>query len=296
MIRVATQKDAQELLAVCNSHELRIDPDFEEMPLSEITEFLNGYEEPAHTLLLEDNGIKAVMFIQTSTPRNRVEPDIFTVGTKAQTKELFDAGFEWLRQNRKGFDVRTFCNKLDSELLALFEQSGLSFNRDYYKMIKDPIQQGFPEFPQDVTIETVDLEGESKTLHMLETESFSGHFGYIPLGHDNWLAEKVAETQLDRKGIFIAKVKGEPAGLLISSDARSDVSGGWVDKLGVLEKFRGLVLGKLLLLWGIAHAAEKGYKTVGLGADTGNESGALQLYENQGFRPTVIWRGYATTI
>jgi GNAT superfamily N-acetyltransferase len=296
MIRVATQKDAQELLAVCNSHELRIDPDFEEMPLSEITEFLNGYEEPAHTLLLEDNGIKAVMFIQTSTPRNRVEPDIFTVGTKAQTKELFDAGFEWLRQNRKGFDVRTFCNKLDSELLALFEESGLSFNRDYYKMIKDPIQQGFPEFPQDVTIEAVDLEGESKTLHMLETESFSGHFGYIPLGHDDWLAEKVAEPQLDRNGTFIAKVKGEPAGLLISSDARSDVSGGWVDKLGVLEKFRGLGLGKLLLLWGIAHAADKGYKTVGLGADTGNESGALQLYENQGFRPTVVWRGYATTI
>ncbi|MEY4558136.1 MAG: hypothetical protein RL024_294 [Actinomycetota bacterium] len=296
MIRVATQKDAQELLSVCNSHELRIDPGFEEMPLSEITEFLNGYEEPAHTLVLDDGGIKAVMFIQSSTPRNRVEPDIFTVGTKAHTKELFDAGFEWLRQNRKGFDVRTFCNKLDSELLALFEQSGLSFNRDYYKMIKDPIQQGFPQLPQDVTVEAVDLEDESKTLHMLETESFSGHFGYIALGHDNWLAEKVAEPQLDRKGIFIAKVKGEPAGLLISSDARSDVSGGWVDKLGVLEKFRGLGLGKLLLQWGIAHAAEKGYKTVGLGADTGNESGALQLYENQGFKTTVVWRGCATTI
>jgi ribosomal protein S18 acetylase RimI-like enzyme len=69
-----------------------------------------------------------------------------------------------------------------------------------------------------------------------------------------------------------------------------------VDKLGVLEKFRGLGLGKLLLQWGIAHAAEKGYKTVGLGADTGNESGALQLYENQGFKPTVVWRGYSTTI
>jgi GNAT superfamily N-acetyltransferase len=296
MIRVATQKDAQELLSVCNSHELRIDPDFEEMPLSEITEFLNGYEEPAHTLVLEDNGIKAVVFIQTSSPRNRVEPDLFTIASKEQTKELFDAALAWAADNRKGFELRAFCNKLDTELLALFEQSGLSFSRDYYKMIKDPIQQGFPQLPQDVTVEAVDLEDESKTLHMLETESFSGHFGYIALGHDNWLAEKVAEPQLDRKGIFIAKVKGEPAGLLISSDARSDVSGGWVDKLGVLEKFRGLGLGKLLLQWGIAHAADKGYKTVGLGADTGNESGALQLYENQGFKPTVVWRGYSTAI
>jgi len=296
MIRVATLDDAQELLSVCNQHELRVDPEFEEMPLSEIVEFLNGYEEPAHTLVLDDGGIKAVMFIQTSTPRNRVEPDLFTIGTNAQTKQLFDAGLEWLREHRKGFDVRTFCNKMDTELLALFEESGLSFLRDYFKMIKDPVALGFPELPMDITIEAVDLEADSQVLHMLETESFAGHFGYIPLGHDDWLAEKVAEPQLDRNGAFVAKVKGEPAGLVLSSDARADVNGGWVDKLGVLERFRGLGLGKLLLQWGIAHAAQKGYKTVGLGVDTGNESGALQLYENQGFRPTVVWRGYSTTI
>ena len=296
MIRAATLDDAQALLSVCNNHELRVDPDFEEMPLSEITEFLNGYEEPAHTMVLDEGGIKAVMFIQTSTPRNKVEPDFFTVGTKAQSKELFDAAFAWLEQNRKGFDVRTYCNKMDTELLALFEESGLSFLRDYYKLVKEPIEKGFPQLPMDITIEAVDLVGESSALHMLESESFSGHFGYIPLGHDNWLAEKTAEPKLDRKGVFIARVKGEPAGLLISNDARSDVNGGWVDKLGVLEKFRGLGLGKLLLQWGVAHAAQKGYQSVGLGVDTGNESGALQLYENQGFRRTVVWRGYATTI
>ena len=296
MIRVATLDDAGELLEVCNNHELRIDPDFEPMPLSEITEFLNGYEEPAHTMVLEEDGIKAVMFIQTSTPRNRVEPDFFTIGTKAQSKLLFDAGFAWLEQNRKGFDVRTFCNKLDTELLSLFEESGLSFLRDYYKMVKDPIEKDFPSLPQGMSIEAVDLKKHSEVLHMLETESFSGHFGYIALGHDDWIAEKIAEPQLDPKGCFIAKVNGEPAGLLISNDGRADVNGGWVDKLGVLEKFRGLGLGKLLLQWGIAHAAEKGYQSIGLGVDTGNESGALELYENQGFRTTVVWRGYATTI
>ena len=296
MIRVATLDDAGELLEVCNNHELRIDPDFEPMPLSEITEFLNGYEEPAHTMVLEEDGIKAVMFIQTSTPRNRVEPDFFTIGTKAQSKLLFGAGFAWLEQNRKGFDVRTFCNKLDTELLSLFEESGLSFLRDYYKMVKDPIEKDFPSLPQGMSIEAVDLKKHSEVLHMLETESFSGHFGYIALGHDDWIAEKIAEPQLDPKGCFIAKVNGEPAGLLISNDGRADVNGGWVDKLGVLEKFRGLGLGKLLLQWGIAHAAEKGYQSIGLGVDTGNESGALELYENQGFRTTVVWRGYATTI
>ena len=296
MIRVATLDDAPELLAVCNQHELRVDPEFEEMPLSEIVEFLNGYEEPAHTLVLEDNGIKAVMFIQTSTPRNRVEPDLFTIGTKAQTKELFEAGLSWASEHRKGFDLRTFCNKLDTELLSLFEESGLSFNRDYYKMVKDPIAKGFPTLPENITIEQLDLKENSQIFHRLETESFDSHFGYIALAHDNWLAEKLAEPQLDPKGTFLARVNGEPAGFLISSDARADLKGGWVDKLGVLKEFRGLGIGKLLLLWGIAHAAEKGYVSIGLGADTGNESGALQLYENQGFKPTVVWRGYAKTI
>ncbi len=296
MIRLATEADAKELLGVCNGHELRVDPEFEEMPLSEIHEFLKGYEEPAHTLVLEDDGIKAVLFIQTSTPRNRVEPDLFTIGTKAQTKELFNAGLSWLRENRQGYEVRTFCNKLDVDLLELFEQSGLSFNRDYYKMVKEPLTIGFPQLTQGVSIEQVDLKEHSQLLHQLETESFAGHFGYIPLGHGDWLAEKLAEPQLDPMGTFVAKVNGEPAGLLISSDGRSDVNGGWVDKLGVLTKFRGLGIGKLLLQWGIAHAADKGYVSIGLGADTGNESGALQLYENQGFKPTVVWRGYATTL
>lgn len=296
MIRLATEADAKEILGVCNGHELRVDPEFEEMPLSEIHEFLKGYEEPAHTLVFDDGGIKAVMFIQTSTPRNKVEPDFFTVGTKAQSKELFDAGFEWLEQNRKGYDVRTYCNKMDTDLLALFEESGLSFIRDYYKMVKEPVEKGFPQLAEGISIEQVDLKENSHVLHQLETESFGGHFGYIPLSHDDWLAEKLAEPQLDPKGTFVAKVNGEPAGLLISSDGRSDLNGGWVDKLGVLTKFRGLGIGKLLLQWGIAHAAEKGYVSIGLGADTGNESGALQLYENQGFRPTVVWRGYATTI
>ena len=246
--------------------------------------------------MLDDGGIKAVMFIKTSTPRNRVEPDLFTIGTKAQTKELFDEGLAWLRENRKGYEVRTFCNKLDVNLLELFEQSGLSFNRDYYKLVKEPLTKGFPTLSEGVSIEQVDLKEHSQVLHRLESESFGGHFGYIPLGHDDWLAEKVAEPQLDPKGTFMAMVNGEPAGLLISSDGRSDVNGGWVDKLGVVEKFRGLGIGKLLLLWGIAHAAEKGYVSIGLGADTGNESGALQLYENQGFRPTVVWRGCTTTL
>ena len=296
MIRVATLDDAGELLDVCNSHELRVDPDFEAMPLSEIEEFLNGYEEPAHTLVLDEGGIKAVMFIQTSTPRNRVEPDFFTIGTKAQSKQLFEAGFAWLEQNRKGFDLRTFCNKRDTELLAMFEESGLGFLRDYFKMVKDPIEKGFPVLPEGVTIEAIDLKQHSQLFHMLETESFAGHFGYIALGHDDLIAEKLAETQLDQRGSFVLRVKGEPAGLLLSGDGRADVNGGWVDKLGVLAKFRGQGLGKLLLQWGIAHAADKGYQSIGLGVDTGNESGALQLYENQGFRPTVVWRGYTTTI
>lgn len=296
MIRVATQIDALEILSVCNQHELRVDPEFEEMPLSEIVEFLNGYEEPAHTLVFEDNGIKAVMFIQTSTPRNRVEPDLFTIGTKAQTKALFEAGLSWASEHRKGYDLRTFCNKLDTELLSLFEESGLSFLRDYYKMVKDQISKGFPALPANLTIEQLDLKENSQLLHRLETQSFDSHFGYIPLAHENWLAEKLAEPQLDPKGTFLAKVNGEPAGFLISSDARSDVKGGWVDKLGVLKEFRGQGIGKLLLTWGIAHAAEKGYVSIGLGVDTGNESGALQLYTNQGFKPTVVWRGYARTI
>lgn len=296
MIRLATQADAQELLQLCNQHEQRVDPDYEPLPLSDIEEAIRGPYEPSHPLVLEENGIRAAVFIQTFTSRNRVEPDLFTIGTAEQTKRVFDAALEWIEQNRKGFEIRTFCNRNDADLTALFEASGLKFTRDYYRLLKPNLTHEAISLPDSVVIRRVEFGAESALLHQLKDRSFAGHFGYIPVVHEEWVQERGQESHADPNGCFVLFENGEPAGFVIMSDFRAEQSGGWVDMIGVLPEHRGKGFGRLLLSYGLNYAASKGYTSVGLSADTGNESGALALYERAGFAPELIWRSFTKIV
>lgn len=294
MIRPATLEDAAAILDVANQHELRVDPDFEVYPLSEIEERIRGVVEPGHPFVLEDQGIKASVLIDVYSSRKRVEIDLFTIANKEQTASIFSFALGFVAEKFPGFQVRAACNKLDVELLEIFDRSGLKFYRDYYKLIKAPIAPNYPVLPEGVEIIAERVSESGELLHRLETESFSGHFGYLPVTAKDWVRERLADRTADPEGNFVVLVDGEPAGFLLSSDSRADVQGGWVDKLGVLESFRGRGLGKQLLQWGIAHAASKGYSSIALGADTGNDSGALELYFGLGFTEQLSWRAYAS--
>jgi ribosomal protein S18 acetylase RimI-like enzyme len=294
LIRPATIADASAILALANQHELRVDPEFEQYPLSEIEDQIRGSVEPGHPFVFDSEGIQAVALIQIYSARKRVEIDLFTITGKQETAALFAFALGYASEKFPEFKVRSACNKLDVELLEIFEESGLSFYRDYYKLHKAPISAEFPQLPAGVQINAVSLAEHGELLHQLESESFSGHFGYVPVSAADWIAERSADATADHSGSFVLSVDGEPAGFLLSSDSRADVQGGWVNKLGVLEKFRGRGLGKLLLEWGIAHAAQKGYTSIALGADTGNDSGALELYFSLGFKEQLSWRAYSS--
>lgn len=292
LIRLATLEDAEAILEVANAHELRVDKSFEPYPLSEMKEQIKGFVEPGMPFVLDRDGIKVVAFLQSYTPRRLVELDLFSIGTPKEAKRLFAHALNWAHQNRQGFRLRTAANRLDTELLELFENQQLEYYRDYYKLVNYRITADFPELPSGVEISQVDLDSHSELLHKLESESFAGHFGYTAIDHDSWLKERKADNTADQTGNFVLFHNSEPAGFLLSSDARADVQGGWVDKLGVLEEYRGKGFGRLLLGWGTAHAATKGYRLIGLGADTGNESGALELYFSAGFEVALSWRAY----
>ena len=294
MIRPATLADAPAILAVANQHELAIAPDFEAYPLSEFEKQIQGYSEPGHPFVFDQGGITAVALIQTDSPRKRVEIDLFSIAAKDETTALFSFALGYVAEKFPGFELRSSCNKLDVALLEIFENSGLKFYRDYYKLNKTPITSEYPQLPDGVEINSVSLTDQGELLHRLEADSFSGHFGYVPIQFQDWLKERLADPTADLQGSFVLTLDGEPAGFLLSNDARADVQGGWVDKLGVLEKFRGKGFGKLLLQWGTAHAAQKGYTSIALGADTGNDSGALELYFGLGFTEQLSWRAYSS--
>lgn len=293
MIRSITLADLDAVLALCNEHERRVDPASEAFTEEDIRLQIQGFYEPGHPLGLElDGKIQAVSFSHTDTPRRRHEIDIFSLTTKDQTAALFDATLEHIKNLGTGFEIRTAANQNDVEILQLFESRNFEFYRIYWQLIRNLSQEDFPKLPSGIEIRQLDLESDAELYWKLEMQSFAKHFGFRPIEFKPWLEERNKDTLLDRKGMFVIFDRGVPAGYLFSGLNRAELNGGFVDKLGVVPELQGKGLGRLLLQWGIAYSASLGHSTISLGVDSGNESGALKLYDSVGFRTLVSYVAY----
>jgi ribosomal protein S18 acetylase RimI-like enzyme len=107
-----------------------------------------------------------------------------------------------------------------------------------------------------------------------------------------WIEQTKAASTLDPEACFILDYEGEPAGFVQLANANYHLSGGYVDVLGVSHKFQGLGLGQTLLQHAINHSVQQGREFIELNVDSGNESGALRLYEKLGFKPNSAWEQY----
>ena len=94
-----------------------------------------------------------------------------------------------------------------------------------------------------------------------------------------------ARNSADPGHWWIAGIDGEPAGLVMGDVQFAEEHGGWVKTSACLKEFRGRGLGRALLQHALAVLRGAGREKAGLGVDTGNETGALALYESVGMRP-----------
>ncbi|MFB7465484.1 GNAT family N-acetyltransferase [Streptomyces sp. NPDC056224] len=123
-------------------------------------------------------------------------------------------------------------------------------------------------------------ETDRRRAHALVEETFAAHFGHVERAYEPWL-DHLAARELDWSLVWIAALPGEgDAAVLLTRDDRTSM--GWLSHIGVREDLRGRGIGGFLLRHGFAVYAARGRDTVGLGVDTGNETGALALYEAHG--------------
>jgi len=81
----------------------------------------------------------------------------------------------------------------------------------------------------------------------------------------------------------------EIAGAVVAYDF-GDI--GWIQGLGVRTPWRGRGVGLALLTRALAALREHGRRTVCLGVDAENETGATRLYERAGMHVTLRWTLY----
>ena len=162
---------------------------------------------------------------------------------------------------------------------ARFRAAGFTPMRQFFRMTADisaePVD---PATPPGVTVRPAGVD-DVPALHAVLTEAFRDHFRSVPQTLEEWSARH-PRREADVAPWLLAEADGVVAGALVSN---ASVPGlGWVQAVGVLPSARSRGVGLALLTRAFADFAAAGRRTVSLGVDAENGTGALRLYEKAG--------------
>ena len=135
-------------------------------------------------------------------------------------------------------------------------------------------------------------EDEKKIWWATHQDSFSKHFGFLPRPFEEWKAMIEKAVGIDLNARWILYREGSAVGFIECTDIKIDIGAGYVDGIGVIQSQQGKGYGELMLRWAFAYYASIGRKSLELNVDTGNESGALRLYEKLGFKEKSSWQHF----
>jgi mycothiol synthase len=185
--------------------------------------------------------------------------------------------------------------RADEAKQALAKRYGFAPGTSFFRMRVDfdgPVEPPAP-LP-GVRLATGETEEVRRLAHRVHQEGFAEHYGFVPVGYDDWYARRQAHATTDWSLLTVALVEGEPAAVVIGNDQfAADEGCGHVATLAVLPGFRGRGLGRFLLRHAFAADAARSLKGTILHVDSNNTTPALGLYESAGMRPVLVidvWR------
>ncbi|GAB4541890.1 MAG: GNAT family N-acetyltransferase [Anaerolineales bacterium] len=118
----------------------------------------------------------------------------------------------------------------------------------------------------------------ARAVWAANNETFRDHWGSHDLSFEDWEHRKFAEN-FDPTLWLVAWQGNEVAGF---SQNRFRMGIGWVGTLGVRRPWRKQGLGLALLTRSFGDFYRRGMKTIGLGVDASNPTGATRLYQRAG--------------
>lgn len=164
---------------------------------------------------------------------------------------------------------------------ALLAGRGYRPARRYYEMrieLGDEAPSE-PKWPEGLTV-TPFRDGDGPAFHHALGESFEDEWGHAPLAYEEWRRARLDADDFDPEVWSVVRDGDE-----IAAVARCDAfryGGGWVAALGVRKPWRrrGVALALLYHTFRVFHT--RGERSVGLGVDSENPTGATRLYERAG--------------
>jgi mycothiol synthase len=206
-----------------------------------------------------------------------VHPDFVGRGVGTALVELTEG-----RARELGTEtVRHDAFALDDRAARLFLSRGYREVRHHFEMRINFDDEPPPEarWPDGFTVESFRVE-DAREFYDAQMEAFEDEWGFMPLAFDRWRELRLGSPDFDPSLWSVVR-----EGSTIVAVARCDAhvyGGGWVGAIGVRKPWRRRGLGLALLqhTFRVFHA--RGERSVGLGVDTQNPTGATRLYERAG--------------
>jgi mycothiol synthase len=170
----------------------------------------------------------------------------------------------------------------DEEAAALLIARGYHDVRHYFTMVVE-LTESLPEprWPDGIRGDTISYD-EAPAFKDALDEAFADEWGWERMDYEEWRRLRLEAPDTDLRLWFVAR-----AGEEIAAAARCEAGrwgGGWVGAIGVRPAWRRRGLGLALLEYAFAEFQRRGERTVRLGVDAENPTGATRLYERAGMR------------
>ena len=291
--RIATSTDAKAIAELANEHELSVDSKSSLFSEQGALDLIKGYVDPSVAYLMsfdDEPRFSAVVNLHPDSVTGRYYTDVYARPHVENLEVAVLWAIELADSQHADWDIRPGVNSLDQRLQSAWTKHGFEFLRRYYTMrMKISAEPSIRQI-QDLEIRAIDISNSDQVAlwHQLHQNSFSKHFGFAPRELEKW-RELVLDSATDPNGVFFAFKNGQPVGFCQCNDEYVEDNRGFINLIGVALENQGTGIGEALLQTGISYCITKGYDSVELNVDTGNESGALKLYEKLGFKAESSW-------
>ncbi|NOT03486.1 MAG: GNAT family N-acetyltransferase [Anaerolineales bacterium] len=176
--------------------------------------------------------------------------------------------------------IRSTMDGKDEESKKAHENAGYVPVRFHWRMeIKLDEAPPVPAWPAGIELRPFICEQHAQTVWMADNEAFRDHWGSHDSTFEEWSHRKFGKPDFDPTLWMIAWDGDEIAGF---SQNRFRMGIGWVGTLGVRRPWRKKGLGLALLQHSFGEFYKRGMKTIGLGVDASNPTGATRLYQGAG--------------
>jgi mycothiol synthase len=208
---------------------------------------------------------------------------------------------EWALDRVRAFpdvtEIWTSAGAEHTDALRFLDTYGFEHVRSWFRMINhSPAAIADPAWPKGIELRAHEGATAVDAIVRAYNGSFIDHFNFHPTDAQTVEADFLRDPNADPSLWFFAYDGDDLAGFCLTWLSGESKDRGRLGPIGTMRSHRRIGLGRALLRHGVRALSDRGAKKVSLGVDTENPSGAVQLYQSDGFEVQLEGRSFKRSL